>query len=132
MESPSVALHTGKNLSPLWRSSKKKASRAKINRCIANKVLYRKKRVDSGTKISVPEIRVVGTDLKNHLNTTFRETKRSNQTETYIQFMFCVLLCPAASRRQESHSTSTSTPLLSFGSRTAAVLVSTGTTLYYT
>ncbi len=49
---------------PMEIIKKKKASRAKINRCIANKVLYRKKRVDSGTKISVPEIRVVGTHLK--------------------------------------------------------------------
>jgi hypothetical protein len=33
MESPPVALHTGNNLSPLWRSSKikKKASREKTN-----------------------------------------------------------------------------------------------------
>jgi hypothetical protein len=68
MENPPVALRTGKHLSPLWRSSKKKkkGSQAKNDKCMAKLLLERRKRVESCTGTSVPEIRVVGSYLNSN------------------------------------------------------------------
>jgi hypothetical protein len=76
-ENPPVALRTGKHLSPLWRSSKKKGRQAKNDKCMAKLLLQRRKRVESGTGTSVPEIRVVGSNLKfNHSNFLTTTTTR--------------------------------------------------------
>jgi hypothetical protein len=42
---------------------KKKGSQAKNDKCMAKLLLQRRKRVESGTGTSVPEIRVVGSNL---------------------------------------------------------------------
>jgi hypothetical protein len=51
-------------LPPYLLHQKKDGSQAKNDKCMANLLLQRKKRVESGTGTSVPEIRVVGSNLK--------------------------------------------------------------------
>jgi len=48
---------------PPYLLHQKKGSQAKNDKCMAKKLLQRRKRVESGTGTSVPEIRVVGSNL---------------------------------------------------------------------